>query len=147
MITELKGDIIKLALNGHFDVIVHGCNCFHTMNSGLAKQIKDTFLDAYIADKSTSYGKESKLGTCSFAECGDLVIVNLYSQFRYGKGSKVDYDALRKGLYWVEKSFEIDRIGIPHIGCGLAHGDWNIVKKIIDETIGNLDVTIVEYDK
>ena len=36
----IKGDLIKLALQGEFDVIVHGCNCFCTMGAGIAKSIK-----------------------------------------------------------------------------------------------------------
>lgn len=28
------GDLLKLADDGQFDVIVHGCNCFNTMGAG-----------------------------------------------------------------------------------------------------------------
>ena len=36
----VKGCLIELAVEGNFDVIVHGCNCFNTMGAGIAKQIK-----------------------------------------------------------------------------------------------------------
>ena len=39
----IKGDLIKLAQDGEFDVIVHGCNCMCTMSAGIAKQIKIIF--------------------------------------------------------------------------------------------------------
>ena len=44
---HIKGDLIKLAQAGEFDVIVQGCNCFNTMGSGLAKQIKAEIPEAY----------------------------------------------------------------------------------------------------
>lgn len=31
MLKIIHGDLIKLALLGDFDVIVHGCNCFNMM--------------------------------------------------------------------------------------------------------------------
>ncbi|MGJ4995019.1 hypothetical protein ACQR0Z_11425 [Bradyrhizobium sp. HKCCYLS3077] len=53
MMKIIKGDLIKLALDGHIDVIVHGCNCQCTMGAGIAKSIKDIFPEAYAADLST----------------------------------------------------------------------------------------------
>ncbi len=32
----INGDLIDLAKNGNFDVIIHGCNCFRTMGVGIA---------------------------------------------------------------------------------------------------------------
>ena len=81
-----KGDLIKLALDGEFDVIVHGCNCFCTMGAGIAKQIKNSFPIAYAADLETNKGDRSKLGTCSVAVVNDLTVVNAYTQYSW-KGS------------------------------------------------------------
>lgn len=39
----VKGDLIKLALAGEFDVIAHGCNCFCTMGAGIAPQMASAF--------------------------------------------------------------------------------------------------------
>ena len=51
--TKMKqrtGDLIDLAADGEFDVIVHGCNCECIMGGGIAKQIKMSFPPAYKAD-------------------------------------------------------------------------------------------------
>lgn len=48
-----RGDLIKLAKKGKFDIIVHGCNCFCEMGAGIARQIKKTFPEAYRADMET----------------------------------------------------------------------------------------------
>ena len=42
-ISYVDGDLIKLALSGKFDVIVHGCNCFCTMGAGIAPQMAEAF--------------------------------------------------------------------------------------------------------
>ena len=42
---------IICAKNGEFDVIIQGCNCFHTMGAGIAKYIKQDFPEAFAADK------------------------------------------------------------------------------------------------
>ena len=63
----IKGDIIKLAQQGQFDVIVHGCNCFCTMGSGIAKAVKSCFPIAFQVDLKTQKGEKAKLGTYSSA--------------------------------------------------------------------------------
>jgi O-acetyl-ADP-ribose deacetylase (regulator of RNase III) len=39
----IDGDLIRLAKQGTFDVIAHGCNCFCTMGAGIAPQMADAF--------------------------------------------------------------------------------------------------------
>lgn len=33
------------------------------------------------------------------------------------------------------------------IGAGLAGGDWNIISQIIDDELGDEDITIVKYKR
>jgi O-acetyl-ADP-ribose deacetylase (regulator of RNase III) len=41
--------------------------------------------------------------------------------------------------------FKDNHIGLPQIGCGLAGGDWEIVKKIIQDEFADCNVTVVIY--
>jgi O-acetyl-ADP-ribose deacetylase (regulator of RNase III) len=142
----IKGDLIQLAKQGEFDVIAHGCNCFCTMGSGIAKSIRLHFPQAYKADMQTKKGDAEKLGTCSYAETEELVIINAYTQFNYGRGRVfVDYKAVRNCMKWIAKNYPKSKIGLPKIGAGLAGGDWDKIQEIIEEEMGDLDVTIVEY--
>jgi len=43
----IPGDLLRLALDGRFDVIVHGCNCQCAMGKGIALSIKQQFPEAY----------------------------------------------------------------------------------------------------
>ena len=146
----IKGDIVKLVLDGHFDVIVHGCNCFHTMNSGVAKAIRKEFPEAYDTDvRLTEKGDKNKLGKISTTflnrNCFSFYVVNAYTQFDYGYDGKrrVDYDAVRKAFYCVA-AFKDKRIGYPRLGAGLAGGDWNIISAIIDKELNGMNHTLVE---
>lgn len=42
---SIKGDLIKLAIDSEFDLIIHGCNGFCTMGAGIAKTIKQKLKD------------------------------------------------------------------------------------------------------
>lgn len=144
-----KGDLIKMALEGQFDIIGHGCNCFCTMGKGIAKGIKQHFPDAYKADLQTEKGDRKKLGTITFAEQHGVIVVNCYTQHGYarqhGPGPHVNYEAIRGCMQEIKKRFSGKRIGLPLIGCGLAGGDWGVASKIIEEELAGEDVTIVLF--
>nr|WKN39669.1 macro domain-containing protein [Tunicatimonas sp. TK19036] len=149
---KVKGDLIALALEGEFDVIVHGCNCQCVMGKGIAKTIKTRFPAAYQADLKTKKGDRDKLGTISFATVDSaeqkLTIVNAYTQFDWrGKGSKVDYEAIKSCFTRIKDKFSGLRIGYPAIGAGLAGGDWNRIAATIDEVLKGEDHTFVEFEK
>lgn len=154
MIRYITGDLIELFKAGQFDIIAHGCNCFHTMNSGIAKQIKENFPDTYNIDfNTTKKGDINKLGTFSIGQYWRKIeyvnIYNCYTQYYYGKDGKLylEYDALalclRKINFVNNKGLKVTNIGLPKIGCGLAGGEWNKVDGIIQRELKDLDITIV----
>ena len=145
----IKGDLIKLAKEGSFDYIIHGCNCFNVMGAGIAYQIALQFPIAYTADQQTRVGDMSKLGgfTLSpaireFNGC-HFYVVNLYTQYQPGKN--FDLKALEFGLYKLNKLIpSVRRIGFPLIGCGIGGGKWEDVKKVINKQLKGHKITIVE---
>lgn len=147
MENQIKGDLIKAAMRGEFDVIAHGCNCFGQMGAGIALAIKENFPGAYEVDLRTKKGDRDKLGTCSVAEYENVHIVNAYTQFHYGNPKRkkhVDYEAIRSCMTWIRDEYSTLKIGLPMIGCGLAGGKWYVVEQIFDEVFGpDEDVTIM----
>jgi len=143
----IKGNLITLAKQKQFDVILHGCNCFCNFGAGIALTIKNEFPKAYRADCKTIKGDKSKLGSYSLANIDkhELTIVNCYTQYHWnGKHSKTNYTAIENCLIAVAKEFGNMRIGIPKIGAGLGGGDWRYISTLIDKHLK--DVTYVEYD-
>ena len=158
MIT-IKGDLITYAQLGTFDVIVHGCNCFNTMGAGIAKQIKDYFPSAFIADCASTYGSKLKLGsyTKSYIELDDCIksdirkgfyVINAYTQYNtHRKDGKppVNYNAIRNVFKQINKDFKGKIVAYPAIGAGLAGGDWSIIAKIIEEELTDVQHYFVEF--
>lgn len=139
------GDLIELAKEGRFDVVVHGCNCFCVMGAGIALSIKRWFPQAYIADFKTMEGDEKKLGTYSstYDRKYKVTVVNAYTQYYYG-GRHVKYDAVRSVFKKIKSDFSGKRIGYPKIGAGLGGGNWEVISKIIDEELEGEDHALVK---
>jgi O-acetyl-ADP-ribose deacetylase (regulator of RNase III) len=149
-VNVIHGDLLRLALDGRFDVIVHGCNCQCAMGKGIALSIKQQFPEAYEVDLRTIKGDRTKLGSISTADIdrspAHFTIVNAYTQFHYrGEGVLADYDAIRSAFRIIQQRFAGRRIGYPKIGAGLAKGDWPTIAAIIEEELAGEDHTLVEF--
>ena len=150
---RLEGDLLAYAELGHFDVIVHGCNCHCEMGAGIARAIKERFPEAYEADCLTLPGDRAKLGKLTEARVkrGEIqfTVVNGYTQFDWGgagdlgTGVLVDYEALRLVMREVKVRYAGKRIAYPKIGGGLAKGDWGAIEAIISEELEGEDHTLV----
>jgi hypothetical protein len=81
----------------------------------------------------------------------ELTVVNSYTQFKYGKNHTdgvsrpLDYEALTLCMRKINNVFKGKHIGLPKIGAGLAGGDWNRIKSIIQTELKDCDVTVVIY--
>lgn len=152
-----EGNLVTMALNGEFDVIVHGCNIFHTFGSGIAAEIRDRIPEAYEADLQSKLGDKEKLGTYTMTNIiyGESnkrsAVINLYTQGSFGKkGVHVVYSAVERGFKLIAAAAMIQeritgvpvKVGIPMIGAGFGGGDWNKIANIIDQC-GFTDLTCV----
>ena len=149
----LKGNVIHLAEAGVFDVLVHGCNCKNIMGAGVARQIKEVFPAAYLADRKYSTKSRDMLGTYSSAVVPlvgmlgrTVTIVNAYTQFAPGGGEDVfEYVAFAAVLERLHEAFPDKIIGMPAIGCGLAGGDKERILNIIRNSSVCDKVVFVEF--
>ena len=154
---EVDGDLIELALEGNFDAIVHGCNCFCVMRRGIAPQMDRAFgcndPDKYPSEAFHKKGDVNKLGTIEWTTQDNNIeffqVINAYTQYHYKwnnlkSGVPLNYEALRMCMMKINEEFSGAHIGLPKIGCGVAGGDWEKVKKIIKEELIDCGVTIVK---
>lgn len=147
MITEKNEDILKNINAGVQTVILHGCNCFHTMGAGIAKYLSEVYPQVYTSDVlQTIKGDKEKLGSYSTAVIhNNLHVLNCYTQYGFRRSHSsiaVEYWAIKKCLQKVAIQYHDWEIRMPRIGCGLAGGEWDIVKDIIQEVLIDIDVSV-----
>lgn len=149
----IKGDLLAMGKANEFDIIVQGCNCFNVMGSGIAKQIKEQFHDAWLADQETLPGDRNKLGSYTIGMHGRLVIINAYTQYRtasYPGEDVFEYRSFEDILHNLALRFGKYRIGFPMIGMGLAGGDKERIMSMLEKfsevmTSRGGSATIVEF--
>lgn len=153
IVNEIKGDLCATLkyVQAHPKVcrqflMAQGCNCQITQGSGLAKQLR-AFPEVYQAD--IDYGRKgdkSKLGEYSVANLGNAKVFNCYTQLYYGNYKvQVDYDAIEKVFTSLIDEVGKEVLYIPLIGAGLAGGDWNKLRDIINKASGNMKVVVVHF--
>lgn len=135
------------------NILVHGTNCLGYMNSGIAKQIRDTYPGVFDVYKDQQKHVGLVLGEISVFNQGTLYVVNANTQqycrgyvHPYGTMEQydkvfVDYDAVRECFEYVrglaKKHGAV--VHYPKIGAGLANGDWDIIQEIINDVLHDVD--------
>lgn len=150
--TITQGNLITLALEGKFDLIAHGVNCFCTQASGLAPQMVKAFgTNEFRLEDISLKGDIRKLGAIDYEVINGLTVINCYTQYNYGSNHKdgvekpLDYQALTLCMRKINHIFKGKHIGLPYlIGCGLAGGNKSIVEDIISSELKDMNVTLVK---
>lgn len=172
MYREIDGDLIALAKQGLFDIIVHGCNCFCRMKRGIAPQMAKAFgCDRFPLEDEQYEGDINKLGQIDIQNITfhkfTFYVVNAYTQYNWDTKTKpFDYDAFRLCMRKLNHEFKGNHIGMPKIGSHLAGGIWDgtdedelsshsreifrqsgliDIKTIIQQELKDCNVTVVIY--
>jgi O-acetyl-ADP-ribose deacetylase (regulator of RNase III) len=147
----VKGNLLDLAEQGHFHIIVQGCNCFNTMGSGLAKEIRERYPEAWKVDQETHSGDYNKLGNYTSTLGMRYNIINAYTQYDFSRGTDVfEYTAFALILQKLAHKYPTCDFGFPKIGCGLAGGNETVIMEMLQKFSDDLSltggtVTIVEF--
>lgn len=166
---ETDGDLIKLAKEGKFDVIAHGCNCHSAMGAGIAPQMAKAFgcdrfkmeligsdvnklgnidYQTFVLGENAIWSLEDAKNNLNEPE---ITVVNAYTQYNYGRNHSdgeyrpLSYEALTLCMKKMNLVFKGKHIGLPKIGAGLAGGNWERIKGIIQSELRDCKVTIVNY--
>ena len=117
-------------------IIAHGVNCRGAFGAGVAGQIAQKY--PQVRREYLKWFKQGKwaLGEIQFVKLPKLTIVNMATQDTFGgPGVHVDYDALSLCLNQVFSICDSRRgegMAMPRVGAGLAGGDWDKIKRIIE---------------
>lgn len=165
---EIYGDLFEGALNGEYDVIAQGNNCFGKQGAGIVIPFKKYFQTDKFPMELAGKGDFNKLGQIDykrfnvakgsvcphiFSDEGQLLIVcNCYTQYHYGKNHEdgvsapFDKEAFTLCMRKIDYNFRGLRIGLPAVGAGLAGGNIDEIKEIMKKELRHCDVTLVLFE-
>lgn len=138
MVYEIMGDLLTVDAN----IICHQVNYTGVMGAGIAAAIRDKVLTPEQYAEYVTYCNErhgSALGRTQFIEVdpGKKWVANMFSQSDHYLdllGRLTNYTALHECLIDI-RTFAEERglsVAFPaNLGCGIAAGDWAIVKSFI----------------
>lgn len=150
-----RGDLLKTP----FQIIAHQVNCKGVMDGDLAKQIKEKYPSVYkdYIDSLTpprGRGADYMFGKCQIVGGVEDFhrIVNLFGQYDYGTDKQyTNYQKLKSALVEMAVIITSDTdyqlvVAIPYgLGCGLAGGDWSVVRHILEEIECSYNILFVAY--
>lgn len=153
MLYEVKGDIVN---DTQYTIFCHQVNCKGVMGAGLAKQIRNKYPEVYEDYINTVNSGKLLLGwSCITSTSDGRICVSMFAQDGYGRDKcYTDYKAFQLILDGLQGELQMleshnpnpYKIAFPKgIGCGLAGGDWNVIKPMIEKFAENIpnDVYIV----
>lgn len=102
----------------------------------------------YIWEKHPSTGLPRAMHHKTVGQEGvkDVIVVNCYTQYHWNsKEPQLNYEALVLCFKKMNHIFKGKHIGLPQLGCGLAGGDWKLVRILIQKYLKDCQVTVVIY--
>jgi O-acetyl-ADP-ribose deacetylase (regulator of RNase III) len=152
MIRYLKGDATAPQVDGPA-VIVHVCNDEGKWGKGFVLAVSRRWTEPERTYRS-AFEKPPfpALGDVQFVKVAeDLTVANLIGQHgvrsaRSKAPPPIRYPAVKTGLEKVAE-FVVRQnatVAMPRIGSGLAGGSWEEIEKIVEQTLGDVEVQV--YD-
>jgi O-acetyl-ADP-ribose deacetylase (regulator of RNase III) len=151
MIHEVSGDILL----SKAQVLVHGIAANDPMNQGLALSLHKTYPAMHKDFHHWCHQQHPKPGEAwMWGGAGGVRIVNLLTQDGgYGHGSRPEKarlkhvrDALR-ALVKLAKKESFTSLALPRLATGVGGLDWNEVKPLIEDKLGDLGIPVFVYSE
>lgn len=148
MYTEIKGNIFNTTVK----YIMHQVNAQGVMGAGIAKAIKDdiSYKDFMEYREFCRIHNKNALGAVLIIDSvsnPNRHYLNVIGQQYYGRNPNIvytDYNALKTAFLQIAESLpEGTGIAIPYrMGAGLANGDWQVIKNLIQTYLNKLNVFV-----
>ena len=138
-------------LHAETQAIVNTVNTVGVMGKGIALAFKEAFPENFRLYEAACRADEVQVGRVFVTEnigVGPRWIVNFPTKKHWRNPSKIEW--IRDGLsdlrrVVIEK--EIRSIALPPLGCGQGGLDWNDVRPLIEQSLGELEgVDVVAYE-
>lgn len=147
----LVGNVIEAFISKDYRVLVHGCNCFHTMGAGIARKLSKKWPIILEKDRETSYGDINKLGTVCYVKVAPgKIIANAYTQFSIGPDNGLSEESICNAFVNVwAYCFILNnyKVCCPAIGMGLGGGDPYKILPVIKGVFQEKDIDMYVLDE
>ncbi|WP_313299787.1 macro domain-containing protein [Diaphorobacter sp.] len=154
MIKEVSGDILLTKA----DLLAHGISAHDPFDSGLALALRErwpSLVKDYRHDtRSKSIHAGDVWGWAGVQEGGGVrKIVNLVTQDTLGQGpsakpGKASVENVRRALQSLAKYIQQEKItsvALPRLATGVGGLDWDDVKPLIAQYLGETGVPVIVY--
>lgn len=147
MLTYKTGNLLA----ARADALVNTVNTVGVMGKGIALQFKEKFPENYHAYVAACKKEEVQIGKMFVTEVNRMdglrYIINFPTKKHWRYPSRIEY--IRSGLLDLQKVItekNIQSIALPPLGCGNGGLDWNEVKPLIQNLLGDLPVAITVFE-
>ncbi len=148
MMRFTKGNL----LDADVEAVVNTVNTVGVMGKGIALMFKERFPKNYEAYAAACKAGEVQVGRMFVSSVDELDgprwVINFPTKEQWRPPTKLEW--VREGLVALKdviREKQIRSIAIPPLGCGNGGLDWEVVRPLIEETLGDLeDVEIVVYE-
>jgi len=147
MIQFVQGDLLQSTAQA----LVNTVNTVGVMGKGIALQFKQRFPYNYKVYKTACKNGSLRIGEVLVIKDQDLngerYIINFPTKDHWKSASKIE--DISSGLRALKNSlheYQIKSVAIPPLGCGNGGLDWSVVKPMIIESLGKLDVEIFVFE-
>lgn len=136
-----------------YDLILVGTSIMNCLGNGFQYKVALNFPEVFDASKTASkYGDQNKLGKVDVVESNPNFALCYITKGRYNPKKKPDcleYESLRKCLNIIKKYYSDKKIATTIMGHSPFEGggDKDRILEIFDEVLGDVDVTIYDYEQ
>lgn len=114
------------------------------MGAGVALAVRNRWPEVFklYRDIHTDHGLN--LGSINYIMTHDTkqVVINCMTQRSFGTGRQVSYDAVDACFQKINSTFPYVELAIPMIGAGLAGGNWDVIRDIIDDATPDIPIRV-----
>lgn len=143
----VSGDLLE----SDAQMIGHQVNNKGVMGSGVAKQIKAKYPEAYVQYRR--FFGIGAMGNCQFVFVDEgKIVCNLFGQSAYGRDEDsiyTDYVALNRAMVRMATYARDNNltVALPYgIGAGYGNGDWTIIYRMIESAFKDHHVVLYKLN-
>lgn len=135
-------------LNSKCHTLVNTVNCVGVMGKGIALEFKRAYPDMFCSYKEDCKLGKIKIGKLTGYHVDDGHMVLCFpTKEHWRNSSEIDY--IMEGLEYFVKNYKrlgVKSVAFPKLGCANGGLDWPIVRDIMIEYLGDLDIAVEIYE-